>query len=667
MLRNSARWIALFAIAFLSASAAVAQKASLTLSCFPAISVADGRSPVTVTAEVRDLNGSFVRDGTPVVFESDKGTFRAKNVVQTQNGFARAILIAPGIAGTAKVRANVFSLNASASLDIDFVNDRSMLDSAKEYVEVTSNESVVYDTQDRILDATGKDKGVSLRYRDITVKADQIQLRATTYELRARGAHVTIGKFTGDFREFAIKLNLHKGFGLVTTEKKIPVVVRAGMGAAVILQDSTSLEAYDVSLSGITPHVGEINLSPLTFTDTSSALSTVEAKRAVVFPSRGVQFQKANVRVGGQSVMSLPLFQVDLNTSSPIITEQFVDVSNSALSVNYPYYLSLKPGETSLLRFRYGNRYSSGLGATGGTYLDYEYNWNRGAKMEGGLAVTGLARDDWGLGLRQIWTPDPSSSVTAQIDLPAHKSLFSNFGWSKHYSGFQSTVTAQQGRNLDGPRFQSDLVSLNLDTDPIPMGKTPFNLSMGLTAQQRRITGDASESQAGEGLMARIDSKTLFLDPRDTLTVSYTATHWAGSDITSPFTQDATINLASNWAQGLYLQTSYEYAQDGFSEDVLGRHRLMLDGLYNLGRANFRAFVSKSLDLDRLTLNLGLDYKVSPLWRVSTGYWLDRYSGDDFLEQTLVLGYRLGYREIGLSYSTRTNRIGFELLGTRFD
>lgn len=662
---SASKGLALVAV-LLAATVSFAQKAALTLSSFPSISVADGHSTVTITAEVRDLNGSIVRDGTPVVFETNLGQFRQNSAVQTKNGFARAILTAPGVPGTAKIRANVFSLNASAVLEIDFVNDRSLLDTAKEFVEVTSNEKVVYSNNDRVVEASGKDFGAVVKYRDIIVKAAEVQFKPSTYELRARGAHLTLGKRTANFRELYIKLNQRRGFGIVSRIETVPVVERVGVGVSVTMKEHATLEAFDVTPTGVVPHEGDLNMSSLSFTDISNAVSTVEAKKAVVFPSRGIQFQRASVRLGGQSVMSVPLFQVDLNTSSPIITEQFLDVSNSSVAVNYPYYLSLKPGESSALRLRYGNRYSRGLGATGGTYLDYEYNWNQGAKMEGGLTVSGLARDDWGVGMRQFWQPNSETSVTAQVDVPAHRSIFSSLGVNRRFSGFQTNLNWQYGKSLSGDKFQSDSLGLNLDADPIAVGPE-LSLNVGLTAQQQRITGLASSSRQGAGLSARLDTRPLVLTRTDTLFVSYGATRWFGNDISAPLTQVASLNLSSNWFPGFFLQTAYEYSQDGFTEDVLGRHRLTMDGVFSSGRFAARSYVGKSLDLDRLSANFNLDYRFNRTWRLSAGYLFDRYAGETFLEQTLVLGYRLGFREIGLSYSTRTKRLGLELLGTRFD
>ncbi|MBL8064918.1 MAG: hypothetical protein JNM34_03565 [Chthonomonadaceae bacterium] len=657
----------LLTIVVSSTATCLAQRAQINLTCFPAISVADGHSTVTVTAEVRDLGGSFVRDATPVVFETDKGLFRGANVVQTNNGFARVVLVAPGLPGTAKVRASVFSLNASASLDIDFVNDRSILDTTKEVLEVTGRDGISYSQADKVVTASGKNRSAVLRYRDIEIKAEELQLRIPSYEVRARGADLTVGKSTESFRELYFKLNSRKGTAIKTLPKTELVFTPFPFGVLMSVQVSADTKVYDLTGFGSEERTGPVKLDVLAFINTSKAISTVEAKKVVVSPGRNIQFQKASVRLGGQSVMSLPLLQLDVNSSNPIVTEQFLNVSNSSVAVNYPYYLSLKPGETSALRFRYGNRYGNSLGATGGTYLDYEYNWNRGAKMEGGAALTGLNRKDWGVGLRQYWVPNSRTSLSAQVDLPAHRSLFADLNVNYRFNGVQTSVNSQHGKSLSGDRFTSSSLGINVDTDPRSIGKLPFTYSAGLTAQSRQISGLGQNSQQGAGLQGRINSRTLMISPRESVSLSYVATKWAGGQGNAPFSQGASLNLASNLVPGLFLNTTYQFNQDGFTEDVLGRHQLTLDGVYSAGRLNLRSYISKSLDLDRLTTTLGLDYRLNNTWRLSTGYTLDKYLSDTFAEQTFILGYRLGFRELGLSFSTRTRRLGIEVLGTRFN
>jgi hypothetical protein len=47
-------------------------------------------------------------------------------------------------------------------------------------------------------------------------------------------------------------------------------------------------------------------------------------------------------------------------------------------------------------------------------------------------------------------------------------------------------------------------------------------------------------------------------------------------------------------------------------------------------------------------------------------YFWDDFDAQDYVDQTFILGYRLGFREIGMSYSGRTRRVGLEILGARF-
>ena len=48
----------------------------INLEVYPPVTVADGRSTLTVTASVRDSSGNLVPDGTQVVFDTTLGTFR---------------------------------------------------------------------------------------------------------------------------------------------------------------------------------------------------------------------------------------------------------------------------------------------------------------------------------------------------------------------------------------------------------------------------------------------------------------------------------------------------------------------------------------------------------------------------------------------------------------
>lgn len=665
-MRIAAVRILLGVLSILLCVAAWAQNGTVTLSAFPGITVADGRSTITVSAEVRDNGGNLVPDGTPVVFETKFGSFR-ENIIKTQNGFARAILVASSIPGTSRIRASALRFNAFADIEVEFVADRSMLSTAKEYIEVVGESTLTYSVQDRIIEASGPEQGVHLRYRDIEIFADDLQLRVPSYEVRARKATLVINKQKRYFEELYFKLNNRKGFGFATIEVDIYRTETNGVLSIPIREKKERLSPVDVTSGGVALKTTPIDRRLLQFQNITESLSIVEAKKAVAYPSKEVQFHKANVKLTGQSIMKLPLFQVSTNTSSPIITEQFINVSNNQVAVNYPYYLSLKPGETSLLRFRYGNRYGAGSGAGGGTYLDYEWKWNQGDQMDGGLVFSGLARDDWGVGLRQYWQTNDRTMITAQVDFPAHRSLFANATVSKPFNGFNVNLLATHGRSIDDDRFRSDTYGMIVEKDPIKLGKLPVNLFLGATGNQQRLTGNGvSEYQQSVGLTARLSTNVIPLGRGSALTGSYRLAHLSGHNVSQGLSHNATLNFTSSVLPGLLFSTTYEYVDDGFSSNILGRHRLSSEAYFQQGALSFRAFVAKTLDLNRMNANLSMRYAISGLWRIGYSYYYDRFDSDSFLDQSFVLGYKLGFREIGISYSQRTRRIGFEILGTSF-
>src|SRR2546423_9950212 len=124
------------------------------LTCFPVMSVADGKSVVNIDAEVRDTNGKVVPDGTRILFSTDLGSFRTP-ILTTQNGVAHATLVAGSIAGLAKITATALGLQGSSTLEYQFVSDRSFMSSAKEYIEAMGGKEERYNYEEKLLSASG--------------------------------------------------------------------------------------------------------------------------------------------------------------------------------------------------------------------------------------------------------------------------------------------------------------------------------------------------------------------------------------------------------------------------------------------------------------------------------------------------------------------------------
>lgn len=652
----------------LTACMASAQEGVIELTSFPTISVSDGRTPVTISAIVRDRSGNMVPNGTQVIFESTLGSFR-ESIVTTEHGLARATLLAPSVPGIAQVRASVLRFSARQSLELEFVADKSLLDSAKEYVEVNSARTLLYSINHKIIESSAEGRGVSVRYRDIHVEADDIQLHVPSYRLKARNAKVTWAGKVMEVQELVMKLNVRRGLGMATYETDTVRVVQSGPLIVPVPVKRQRLGPVELTSQGLKPFENRLERSELAFEDITSTLSSVEAKKAVAFPLRDIYFYRSNVKVSGSSVMKVPLFQLNSNAVQPIVTDQFVNVTSNQLSVNYPYFLTLKPGETSLVRLRYGSRFGSGVGASQGLMLDYEYKWNQGDKMDGGITLYGMNRSDWGASIRHFIQPNSRTSIAAQVDFPAHRSISSNFSVNQSFEGYSANLSMNLGQTLGRTEYsyRSQQVNFLLEKDPTPLGRLPFQLFFGVNATASRYTaGGYDRSQTGAGFQSRIASRPIRVDDYNTISTSYRISQLFGSGARQGIAHYGTLGISSNLGSNLGLFTTYTYTDDGFNSIALGRHQIGTEAYWSSNNLSLRGFMNKSLDINRLGAGANARWTVSDLWRVYYNYTLDRYFDGSFMDQNVILGYRLGVREIGLSYSQRTKRLGIEVLGVSF-
>lgn len=651
------------------------QNGTIQLESYPSMVVADGRSTVTITAQIRDGSGNFVPDGTQVVFDTNLGSFREK-IVETANGFARAILVAGDIPGGARIRASALRFSAGADIDVEFVADRSLLSSAQDYIEVVGSETLWYSVQDRVLEATGALRGGVVRFQNIEISANDLQVQVQTYEVRARGAKLKIGDWEQEFESLFFRLNKKDGYGTATVwlgEDGETVYGGETQGNVTDPETGTAIATrpyfgmIEVGNRRLSLPKAYVDPRSLRFTTISDSVSMISAKKAVAYPRKEVQFHKADVRMAGQTIMQVPLFSVSVNTASPVITEQWVNVSNNNFALNYPYYLSLKPGETSALRFRYGANYGTGTGAGGGTFVDYELNWNKGRNFDGGLNIGGIGRDDWGASLRQTWRNDDSTTLSMAVDFPAHKSMFATGNLSRQFDGFSANVQSTYGQSLQGTDYRTDSTQFVIEKDPIKSLLLPGRIYLGVTARGSSLeTATTRNYQQSAGVRMRFVGQPYRMGT-SLFNYSYSLEQVSGHNVRQGLVQVGTLNLGMNPAPGAYLNLGYEYLDDGFASDLIGRHKLTLDGFWNTGNFGINAYLLQSLDADRMSANARLRYKLGPLWRVQYGYYFDQFGVDSFLDQSYILSYRLGFREIGLSYSHRTKRLGIEILGTSID
>jgi len=637
------------------------------INAFPSMSVADARSTVTITATIVNNKGGAVSDGTQVTFSSTLGSFR-NEVVTTVGGRAQAILVAGGVPGTSIITVRTPGA-APATYEFEFLSDRALLSSAKEYVEIVAPGYMTFSQDDKIIGAAGPNKGVHIRYRDVEIEADDVQLNIPTYELKLKKAKVKFGQIDQVFEECYIKLNQRRGYGTTTYTGPSPVSIAGfGRGFQIVNEDRAKFGLVDFNSSGLKPFTRKVAPNAFEFQDLSESMSMVSAKKAIVFPRKEVQFQRAEVLVGGVKVLKMPLYSVSLTSGATLVTDQIVQMNDNQLAIDYPYYLSLKPGETSALRLRTGERYGRGTGVSRGIFLDYEMNWNKGDEMDGGLTVSNLARKDWSIGLRQFYRLDSRSTASGFLEMPAGKNIFGNLNYNRQLDGWNLSFFGNASQNLRGTQFGSQSYSAALEKDPTKVGKLPLKLFYGITADHKVATSSFGRTeQTGYGLRVRTQLNPTRIDNHTSLNASFSVSQLNGQNVSQGLTLLGSASITRQIGTQASLSATYDYSQDPFNSTVLGKHRLSLQAFYNAGRTGLTFFGTRSMDIERYSYYADLNYRISGIWRVLGSYTYDRYLADSYMDYNVTLAYRLGIRELGLSWSNRTKRFGIQVFGASFN
>lgn len=645
--------------------AVYAANASIDVTTFPTLSVADGRSTVTVTATLRTRDGNLVPDGTRVVFSVDKGTFR-EPVVETRNGIARAILQTATEPGFAKVNVSALSYQSTTSVDYEYVKDRSLLSTANEYIEVNSPTDLRYSMDYKTLEATGGEQTAVVSFRDITIRADQIQVNVPSYEVRAKNAILKIGDKEFQCGQLYYKLNQRVGFG-TTTFKFRPTEIKPYADSFQIIEGEER-ETYGVAeiKSGEARQPsGQINRTMFEFKDVTDSVSVIAAKKAVAYPRKEIQFQKADVYVAEARIMRVPLFKVSVFTNSPVVTDQMLKINENSISVDYPYYLDLAPGRSSLLRFSLGRGGGRGLGAgSRGMYVNYEYAWNKGDELQGEAVIQNVGRNDWGITTRQYWRIDDRTDLNLQLDMPAHRSLYGNAQLGRQFDGWSVRAFATDGRSIQGPSFRTQSTGVSFDKDPIKVGRLPLNISYSASVNSNANSyGGTTSRQTTMGVNGIMRMQPVAISRQTSLNGSFQVSKLTGSNAPGGMAFLGSMTL-SQALRGGGLAVSYDYLDDGFTSSLLGRHSLTVRGNFIQGPLETNFYALRSLDVNRQSYQLDASYRFSRDWRLSYGYTYDRFLQDSFFDSFFVLGYRIGYREFGLTYSQRTKRFGFQVLGS---
>lgn len=648
-----------------------AQDATIEVTAFPAAIVADGISSTTLTLTIRNRNGSLVPDGTQILLETTLGQL-SQNSVTTTNGLARVTLTSGLTKGNATITISVLSFRSSRTFAVTFAGSQDEISSDNESYVITSDRRITYSPELRIFEASGPGQKASIQFRNLSVKGDDLQFDLRSFVLKGRKVTVEGDGESVYFHELSLNLQTLEGVGL----KDMVVSRLSYLGAPPYFEIVPTEDTRPnlVNIQGLKSiSVRREPALPDTFAFVPLDVPTlIYARKAIAQPTREVRFNDATVDVNGTVILKVPLFRTSTQSSNPNIAEDFIQVGNNQLAINYPYYLSLGGHDESLLRLRYGTLFQRGAGGAGGLFLDFERSWRANDDNQGGVALVGALRKDWGLTGRQSLRLDSKSRSFLQVDFPAHNLLVGSAFVDRDLGGLRANLNLNGTQSTRGPKNSTRDITFSLATVPKPVAKLPFSVSVAGVYGNRNSTFDLSPTSRQRSFQEFFGSSlNLSMRPINGPSYSINSTarvtkQWGRRVSTDPvLTYD--LNSSARLSSTTSATMGYTYSSDPFERQFIGQHRLNSSLSMRSGRVSTSAFGTTSLDVSRYNLQADATYRISQLWRIGFYTTLDGFRNSEFQETSYSLSYRLGARDIGISYDQRRRRLGFELLRASFD
>lgn len=620
---------------------------SLRLSSYPEAVVADSISAVTLSAEVRGRDGKPLPDGTQIAFTTTLGTFR-EVVVPTQGGVARATLTSGSVSGIAVITATALGFGLVGETQVLFAKDQAELQAATDYVTVSAPDYLAYAIDMRVVAATGSGRKAEARYRFSILEADDLQLNCSDMTVIARNARLRYGPVSLEYEELSYSLISGQGFG--TAE-------REGRWQTFLVKNGIE-------------QLHNAPLSPQTFLfkDLSETQMLIKASHLWFYPNDKIQFRRADFYVGDVKALSMPLYSLSL-WGNGFNNESLIGVQSGQFYVDVPYYYTLTPGAIGAVRLRTAQRSSRGFNTSKGWFLDLEHEYRGAQGSRGAFQFSSLARKDWGASWRHYQLLDPRTRAYIWMESPAHSGLLGFLQMNHQAQEFSVGVNLSASRIWEGSRARSGRADLFVDTKSKPVGDLPLRHNFSLTGSLSESRGGnlVSNRRQGAGLRSRWTLNPVSVGKGASLTGGLTVGRFVGNLSNEGWETVGTLSLTQGLGALGSVNVTYDYSQDPLSVAGLGRHRLSSSFVSGYGERFYSTiYLSRSLDVDSSSLLGDLSYRLSSDWRLGMGLTLQNYEGFHYRDYTFTIGYRLGYRELALTWSRITKRWSFDLLNTMF-
>ena len=620
---------------------------SLKLSVSPTILLADGKSVALISAEVRDDRGNLVPDGTQVQFSTSSGVLR-DTVVVTSAGTARTQLTSSAVPGIATITATVPGASAFAEVRLAFTDDPEMLRQRVSTYLFSSSQYLAYSVGWRCVEAVSSEQKAEMIVGNVRLQARSYQYRLDDDLLIAEGAVLTRGK-------------------RMLVAERLRYSPRRDEGQAVIVEDE---RVREVIFKGPLWEQEPVTVSKpdaYAYIDLSASELLFVVDSALLIPGERVQFRNAKLYVAGQKLLTLPMYDLSFRTGEPL-GQQIIGINSGGLSIDLPLYYMVSPQAVGALRLRHAQRVGRAVYAIRpGWSLDLEHTYNRPGVMEGALALNSLTRGDWGLRWSHAHWFSPSASTHLFVDIPAHRHLYVNSGLSYGFGRGRIGLNLSGGQSLAGTRYRDRRSDLYVESNPVKLGSS-LRMTVSTTFSSR-VTEFSNQRLRtdGAGVRSRLYTTPLRL-AGFAVNSSLAASYLWGSSQAAGGNLLATVSASRALWDGAFLSLTYDYTHDRLVQ-VTGYGRQRLSGMFawSVGqRFNASLVGTRILDSDSLTLFADTSYRLSALWRIGANFSYNRFQGTRYNDLQLSVGYRIGIRELLLTWSSLTRRWQIDLIAAGF-
>lgn len=620
---------------------------SIRLSVSPSILLADGKSVALVSAEVRDDRGSLVPDGTQVQFSTSLGILR-DTVVSTSAGIARTQLTSATLPGVATITATIPGASAFEEICVTFTDDPEMLRQRVNLYLFASPQYLAYSADWRCVEALSAEQKAEVVIGNLRVQARSYQYRLDNDLLIAEGAVLTRGKRTLTAEKLRYHPRRDEGQAVLAEEGRIREIIFKG---PLWEQEPVTISRPDA----------------YTYTDLSASELLFVAESAALLPGERIQFRRVKLYIAGQKLLSMPMYDLSFRTGEAL-GQQIIGVNSGGVAIDLPFYYVVSPQSVGALRLRHAQRVGRAVYAIRpGWSLDLEHSYSRLGVMEGAFSLTSLIRGDWGIRWNHTQWLSQNASTHLYVDVPAHRNLYLSSGLSYGFGGGRIGLNLSGGQNLVGTRYRDLRSDMYIESTPLKLS-SQLKMTVATTFSSRTSEfADKRVRAEGAGLRSRLYTTPLRL-AGFTVNSSLMASYLWGNSQTTGGSLLATVSASRGLWDGALLSLTYDYTHDRLVQTAgYGKHRLSGMFAWSAGqRLNLSLVGTRVLDHDSLTLFADASYRLSDLWRIGANLSYNRFQRTHYNDVEFSIGYRLGVRELLLTWSSLTRRWQVDLIAAGF-